>query len=486
MKLKSFIALFVTSFIVDHERPEIVLTFSALFLGLLYFNFHPHMVLSAIVPILFYRLNNLDRSSNHGVLIFFISLFITISYIKKYISKESDDQTLKRLTPLCLSYLAIVYFFAGFHKFNYEFFTQKQSCLFDFLERRTILRYDLPIDENLITYIFPFLAGSVVLVEMLSGITFFIKKIRWIGILSMTSLHCYLSFIGFHDFSFLGVSIMYLALKDQLPHKKFSPLGPFKLDIDKRVLTFILVNLPIIYISTLHITFDNIIKENYRLFLQINLLSGLIFTTSVCYFFFPFFKNPWHYNQGPSLKPRRWWHGAYLIPPILLGLTPYLGLSTQMNFSMFSNLRTEGNSSNHYLLASNPIKLFSFQDEIVEILDTGKIKWSPWTKHSSKRSPRWAKGHRKVKFGPGCFKEKGCPVPRKILLLNLRKSLYSLKKKGYIKKLPVKLRFKDKVVSYENILEEDFFTPSHMNILMKYIRLRKIKDPQHFRQYCMW
>jgi hypothetical protein len=36
---------------------------------------------------------------------------------------------------------------------------------------------------------------------------------------------------------------------------------------------------------------------------------------------------------------------------------------------MFSNLRTEGASSNHFLLGGNPLKLWSYQEDVVRFVD---------------------------------------------------------------------------------------------------------------------
>ena len=50
---------------------------------------------------------------------------------------------------------------------------------------------------------------------------------------------------------------------------------------------------------------------------------------------------------------------------VLHGLTGYLGLRTAGNFTMFSNLRTEGPRSNHLLLGSNPLKVWGYQEDVV-------------------------------------------------------------------------------------------------------------------------
>jgi hypothetical protein len=49
----------------------------------------------------------------------------------------------------------------------------------------------------------------------------------------------------------------------------------------------------------------------------------------------------------------------------LLGLTGYVGLRTAGNFTMFSNLRTEGARSNHLILADNRLKRWDYQEDAV-------------------------------------------------------------------------------------------------------------------------
>ena len=66
---------------------------------------------------------------------------------------------------------------------------------------------------------------------------------------------------------------------------------------------------------------------------------------------------------GHRLTPR--W--LYLAPALLVlhGLTSYVGLRTAGNFTMFSNLRTEGPRSNHLLLGGNPLKVWGYQEDVV-------------------------------------------------------------------------------------------------------------------------
>ncbi len=54
---------------------------------------------------------------------------------------------------------------------------------------------------------------------------------------------------------------------------------------------------------------------------------------------------------------------------ILNGLCPYLGLKTETSFAMYSNLRTEGNVTNH-LFIPVATQVFDFQRDLVEVTDS--------------------------------------------------------------------------------------------------------------------
>jgi hypothetical protein len=69
----------------------------------------------------------------------------------------------------------------------------------------------------------------------------------------------------------------------------------------------------------------------------------------------------------PSAAPVWLWALPCLV--LLNGLNPYLGLRTQLSFSMFSNLRTEGGVSNH-LFMPRLVSLGGYQEDLVEILET--------------------------------------------------------------------------------------------------------------------
>jgi hypothetical protein len=52
---------------------------------------------------------------------------------------------------------------------------------------------------------------------------------------------------------------------------------------------------------------------------------------------------------------------------VLNGLSPYLGFKTETSWSMFSNLRTEGGRSNHWVMPTS-LQVFDYQRDLVEIV----------------------------------------------------------------------------------------------------------------------
>lgn len=64
------------------------------------------------------------------------------------------------------------------------------------------------------------------------------------------------------------------------------------------------------------------------------------------------------------------------------GLSPYLGAKTETSFSMYSNLRTEGGATNHFLVRK-PLRLFGYQEDLVTILESSdpKLQWYADTGH---------------------------------------------------------------------------------------------------------
>ena len=80
-------------------------------------------------------------------------------------------------------------------------------------------------------------------------------------------------------------------------------------------------------------------------------------------------------------------------------MNQYLGLRTTGTLTMFSNLRTEGEKSNHLILRNNPLKIFGYQEDVVEVLTL-----DPRFEGDARIQPGWK--YQVINFNREMMKEK--------------------------------------------------------------------------------
>ena len=140
---------------------------------------------------------------------------------------------------------------------------------------------------------------------------------------------------------------------------------------------------------------------------------------------------------------------VFLVLLFLYGMTPYLGLRTTGNFTMFSNLRTEGTFSNHLLLRSNPIKVWGYQEDVVRLREI--------------RGARWLEG-------------KSLPV------VEFRKRIYEWTQAG--RTVPLELEYRGEIYSTEDIVKDPVWRTEKRNWEMMLLDFRAIQ-PEGPNQ-CSW
>ena len=76
-------------------------------------------------------------------------------------------------------------------------------------------------------------------------------------------------------------------------------------------------------------------------------------------------------SRGLCPAFRLLWLGPILV--VANALCPYLGLKTESSFTMYSNLKTEGQHWNHFLFPRS-MRVFGYQDEVLRIIDSSDQK----------------------------------------------------------------------------------------------------------------
>ena len=366
--------------------------------------------------------------ANHVNLILFLNSFLIIGILYSWQKPSSTEEDYWQIMlPLLRFSLCLIYFLAGFHKLNRDFFLPQVSCsgyffmggfmpmltstilgipsiLFlvcsifllvsklwknPFQNLPKILQFILLMLLSLIiavaSYFFLnvekeflfrleiliiiFLAIMVIIWELLGGILLIVPKFQAIILLFCFLMHASLALIGFVDFGTLAFALLFTFIPsnylDLLKSKPTLKLGKYRIH---RIQAYFLILL-----------FGSIftgIDYGLGFYLgDIIFLHGLLLNWAVIILIWPILQTlcsgnriPW---RGVSLwtKQTPKFTICLLLLLFLFGITPYLGLRTAGNFSMFSNLKTEGKTSNHLLLGSNLLKIWDYQEDVVEVIE---------------------------------------------------------------------------------------------------------------------
>ncbi|MGN7780022.1 hypothetical protein ACTJJE_10950 [Mycolicibacterium sp. 22603] len=204
--------------------------------------------------------------------------------------------------------------------------------------------------------------------ELGGGLLLAVPRLQACIVAFALTMHAALALIGFVDFGSMAAALLFAFLPAsyrQVLIDGFIRLGGHSLS---RVCAYVGMSIAIALVSGLNAHLESVAHWT--------LISGIVFDAAVLIVIWPILAAV----SSPSQRPE--WGGVriidartpvllYLVPAVLIAiaLTPYLGLRTAGNFSMFSNLRTEGERSNHLLLGGNPLKIWGYQEDIVWIID---------------------------------------------------------------------------------------------------------------------
>jgi len=289
--------------------------------------------------------------SNHVVLLTLFVALICLAHLKLFQLATSGGRSLFALL------LAVTYGFAVFHKLNWDFLLSSESC-----SKMVFLRFHRENGWNLLEWFtsgFPhgefqkIFAISSLLVEALLGIAFFIGRTNRFIIALCLSFHIFLGFCGFRDFSTLIVAILFLVVPTSEPSTR---LFSFKR-------SFFWIGLCLI-LRTLTELFPSYDFNGTSLLLTNIFWAGGILLISRELF-------PLSYPSKNFLSMRivtSNWKIAFFFMCILIhGLSPYFGFRTVSNFSMFSNLRVEGNHTNHVFPFLLKLQIIEWTSDLVEV-----------------------------------------------------------------------------------------------------------------------
>lgn len=305
---------------------------------------------------------DLPAAANHSVLALLVDVCLLIGCVQVLRSEHPEPRG-RRLWrsvqgPIQAT-VAVVYFFAAFHKLNSSFFDPDVSCATSQVAKMFELHgFERPETMSA-------LGINIYLTLILeTAIVVFLLWPRFshIGALIGLLFHTALGWAQFFDFATV-VFALYLF---------FLPWDGIQRSIPRiprwAGACFLAGLLGLSATSLLFhgIRSSSVIFEWPGWSLQADTVICLFWTLMVWPILFPVF------SQANAWQGHRRWKGAalaWLIPVIALlnGATSYLGLKTVANYSMFSNLRTEGGQTNHFLVPAGEFFLKDYQRDLARV-----------------------------------------------------------------------------------------------------------------------
>lgn len=228
------------------------------------------------------------------------------------------------------------------------------------------------LSDRQVAYIVLVVASVIVFWQLVEGPLLLFPRVQAIFLCFALVFHTYLGFIGFVDFQSLALALLLTFVPKPVlqswGRERHFRLGTLKLD---RVYTYIALNLVAGALTGIHMHVTPLFEPS-----NVEAMQGIFFNGGVLILLWPLFiallrrNRDWRW-RGVSVFDRRTPKFLYLLPVLLLlfGMTSHFGLRTAGNFSMFSNLRTEGPTSNHILFANNPLKIWGYQEDTVRVLE---------------------------------------------------------------------------------------------------------------------
>jgi hypothetical protein len=441
---------------------------------------------------------------NHGNIIIYCNILMIVAMIysfARYRVFASDDDYFEMIRPVLRASLILVYCLAGFHKLNSDFLNPQVSCagrmlsavveggsivtsniygasaalmlaagaLFILRKRISgtyfvtsrlqvytlllilcagaglysallLIKPHLDIPADLVLAIVLATAVLTILWELVGGLLLTIPKFQAPMLLVFGTMHAVLAMIGFNDFSVLAFSLLFTFI----PSSYYPMINSYtnlrfpRLRIH-RAHAYFMINLLGAILSGGILTGTHI-----QYFQQVSglsfILAALIFTWPILSMIFSSSRRP-VWGGVPVLNrhmPKFMF--VFLVLLFLYGMTPYLGLRTAGNFTMFSNLRTEGTFSNHLLLRSNPIKVWGYQEDVVRFMEI--------------RHARWLKGN-------------------SLPIVEFRKAIYGWTQAGQT--VPLELEYRGEIYSTEDIVKDPVWRTEKRNWEMMLLDFRVIQ-----------
>ncbi|MBU9762377.1 hypothetical protein FR943_00700 [Mycobacterium sp. TNTM28] len=254
--------------------------------------------------------------------------------------------------------LLVVYLFTVFDKLNTDYFTPATSCGGELLSQLIWLNGLGDVVPG--PAVGQFVAVATVVIEAAILVLLAVPRLRYHGVLLGVAFHSILALASFYDFATVVFAVYVLLV----PTEAFT--GPGSTTAPRRLgLTGFAAH---VLLSVVSSTADSPTSPVGLPWHTLLVLTWFVAVGPYMYALLRSYRVALRAGIGSpawNLRP------VLLAVPLLAmlnGLTPYLGLKTVANYSMFSNLRTEEGTTNHLLPGVTALEVAGYQRDTVAVM----------------------------------------------------------------------------------------------------------------------
>lgn len=301
--------------------------------------------------------------------ILMFSLFVDITIILTVVLEICSSRSLRlsgnaiyrKFAPVVRLEVILLYFFAFFHKLNYDFFQVESSCV-TFLTGE--IRDIFPLVPDSSWFIYSLIIGTLAIEGGIPLLLAFRKTRVW-GLCLGFVFHFFLA-RSHYDFSAVIFALYGLFLPQSFIQAMYHKARELSKRFPARFLEILQSTGFMLVVIVLFLWVVSLLK--YMVSYQAFLVAWGVWAMIYLFLFTLVMlekKFRLHYKPHLFHCPAK----ILLLVPLLVflnGLSPYLGLKTENSFSMYSNLRTEGGATNHMII-TRPLLLANYQTDLVYI-----------------------------------------------------------------------------------------------------------------------
>ena len=305
---------------------------------------------------------------NAGILIIGVHALLRYQTIA-----DIRDHMYEHMRVVARALLAVMYFYGIFHKINTDFLDPSVSCAVGLY---TPLARPFGLEDNLFGRYLAIYVTFVI--EAIAIVSLYWKRYFAVGFILALVFHYVIpisAYSWYMDFSSLVFALYVLSIpapaSEALYRILLGAANPLRVTFGRigilvpggAVLLFTVTVVMLLHYAYPRGSFDMMVHSVWILIWAAVGGVAMIVLAYVALQNLP--------CQNVSAPRRPLW--VYLVPGMffLSCLSPYVGLKTESSINMFSNLHTEGGQTNH-LLFTKPPYLFSYQNEVVKIVDSSE------------------------------------------------------------------------------------------------------------------